>query len=105
MPNSNRITSFSVKDILDLSPKQTSSNEDRASQEGKLPAAAVQEPDVGGTILGLTSSCSSLRWPVNLPVISFSTTDHSYLADARPPFHFGQWSLLLKFQIQIKRKY
>ena len=90
-----------MKDILDLSPKQTSSNEDRTSQEGKLPA--VQEPDVGGTILGLTSSNNSL--PVNLPGISFSTPDHSYLAEARPPFHFGQWSLLLKFQIQIKRKY
>ena len=99
MPKSNRTSSFSVKDIHNLSPKKT--NGDRSSPEGKPPA--VQEQDVGMT--GLTSSDSSLHWLVNLPVISFSTLGHSYLAGAKPPFRFGQWSNLLKFQIQIKRKY
>ena len=45
-----------MKDIHNLSPKQTSSKGDRSSPEGKPPA--VQEQDVGMT--GLTSSQQQL---------------------------------------------
>ena len=104
MPNSNRTSSFSVRDILDLGPKQTSSDGDRTSPETKLPAVKTeQKPDVVKTVTGLTSSSSYMS--VNSPVISSSTPAHGYLAGARPPFHFGQWSHLSPFLAQTKCKY
>ena len=104
MPNSNRTSSFSVRDILDLGPKPTSTDGDRASPETKLPAVKTeQKPDVLKTGVGLTSSSGS-HMSVNSPVISSSTPAHSYLAGARPPFHFGQWSNLSPFLTQTKCK-
>ena len=100
MPN--KTSSFSVRDILDLGPKQAAPEDSLSSAETKLPVIKkehehrpdlVSEGDKGGQAASVSSQG-----------ISSSSPAHPGLPGHKPPFHFSQWSNLSPFLAHSKCK-
>ena len=84
-----RTSSFSVRDILDLGPKQGKEAGEEAGTETKLPVKTEPKPD-----LVKTDACQpSPRSGV------VSSTTHNYFPGPglRPPPHLAQWSNISPF--------
>ena len=84
-----RTSSFSVRDILDLGPKQGKEAGEEAGTETKLPVKTEPKPD-----LVKTDACQpSPRSGV------VSSTTHNYFPGPglRPPAHLAQWSNISPF--------
>lgn len=85
-----RTSSFSVRDILDLGPKQGKEAGDEAGSETKLPVKTEPKPDLVKTGACQPSPTSGV----------VSSTTHNYFpgpGGLRPPPHLAQWSNLSPF--------
>ena len=100
-----KTSSFSVRDILDLGPKQASAEDNLSSAETKLPVIKKeqeQRPDLVTT--GERDDGKQL--PLRQAPVSSSSPAHPGLPGLRPPLplHFSQWSNLSPFLAHSKCK-
>ena len=79
-----RTSSFSVRDILDLGPKQGKEPDQQTETETKLPVKTEAKPDL-------------VKTPPHSGVVSSTTQNCLSPAQPRPPLHFPQWSNISPF--------
>ena len=84
-----RTSSFSVRDILDLGPKQGPEGGEDGGEETKLPVKTEPKPD-----LVKTGDCQASP---RSGVVSSTTNNYFPGPAIRPPPHLAQWSNLSPF--------
>ena len=84
-----RTSSFSVRDILDLGPKQGKDAGEEAGPETKLPVKKEPKPDLVKTDACHPSGRSG--------VVSSTTQNYFPGPGLRPPPHLAQWSNISPF--------
>ena len=100
-----KTSSFSVRDILDLGPKQATAEDNLSSAETKLPVIKKeqeQRPDLVKT----GQREEGKQMPLSQASVSSSSPSHPGLPGHRPPLplHFSQWSNLSPFLAHSKCK-
>ena len=117
MPNSNRTSSFSVRDILDLGPKQNKSENSSPDQETQITVNTTKldkldtklDEKLDSTQIDERSVKTEHKPDIvknTAPVSSSSPIHgHGYFPGVRAPFTFGHWSNLSPFLAQTKCKY